>query len=80
MTWKTQGTSSATMRSGITPEYSRASLNALLVVCHGWLTPDRLPISFPSGRLYPNRVLSSGGIRYVVLERGEVPRLKLVLP
>jgi hypothetical protein len=32
MTWKTQGTSSATMRSGITPEHSRASLNAVLVV------------------------------------------------
>lgn len=81
----TYGRNSATLVSGITPETSRASLNALLVVCHGWVTPQRLPISFPRGCYSPPRVLAQGRMRYVVLERGapdrdgSLPRLKLVL-
>lgn len=73
------------MNAGITAEPNRVDLNALLVVCHGWVTPDRLPINFPSGRYSPPRVLARGEMRYVVLERGlpgrkgQLPRLKLVL-
>lgn len=34
----------ATMRTGVLAVHAHERLNALLVVCHGWKSPARLPL------------------------------------
>lgn len=41
MTYSTQGSYSATLPHGITVPRSHVCLNALVVLCHGWRSPER---------------------------------------
>ena len=57
MTYRTQGRQSATLPHGIRFPTKAPSLNALLVVCHGWRSPAREPVvpkaSAPGGWFSP---------------------------
>jgi hypothetical protein len=75
----TRGHVSATMPAGLTLAPSTQRLHALVVLAHGWRMPSRLPCAWkPLDQRPP--VYQANGVRYVVIEHGTVPRLKLVVP